>query len=551
MASGSKTNPSAGQDTTTAPEKAGYRPGIRMDWLFLFGHALCCIAFTLAIALAINGYEAIDTSSPRYESGELRLRVSDITTLVSMGLVIIKFFLGVWSTIAVWRGAYVLREKAGLDPNSPRISFMKKHKLPPSVMWPVQWPKGLPAWVVAISLILITVQSYIAPLLSGAIDWNPSSIPAGNSIPVNDTNPAADFSLWYWYMTQVSSRKAYLRIAAGIASLAWADSAAISANGSSITGNGCRHVVNSGGLVVNSTLWNSIVPCIKVNGISWAMSADDVPRAVSNLIEDSSSLSLVDDSPSTYYEPGAAVLFDPDLLWNKYQNTHEPPAATIFSGTKSLGLLLARPGSDVPPCTSAGLGQTSFGNSKSMTQYFLPWNKNCYLVGTVNLTSGVTNSSVATYISSRVVEDQTPLSNVVFESSPWVQESLWLMPDLMTMIAVMNSTLLPTWDNLDGYTELLIRQSYLAAWDTYHSWFDMGGSLIDATVQKPRIKASVSFSRVFSWLAICLLTTLGGLVLLLLVIGYKEDDEGRKEVNGEVFDRLKDGGTEIADGMLP
>jgi hypothetical protein len=33
------------------------------------------------------------------------------------------------------------------------------------------------------------------------------------------------------------------------------------------------------------------------------------------------------------------------------------------------------------------------------------------------------------------------------------------------MIAVMNSSLLPTWDNIDGYAETLIRQSYLAAWD--------------------------------------------------------------------------------------
>lgn len=54
---------------------------------------------------------------------------------------------------------------------------------------------------------------------------------------MNDTNPAADFSLWYYYMKQQSSRRAYIRIAAGIASLAWANSAAVSENGTSITGN--------------------------------------------------------------------------------------------------------------------------------------------------------------------------------------------------------------------------------------------------------------------------------------------------------------------------
>lgn len=202
------------------------------------------------------------------------------------------------------------------------------------------------------------------------------------------------------------------------------------------------------------------------------MSADNVSEAVLNIMESSNSLSLVDDELSTYYEPGAAVLFDPSFPWNSSQVMQGPPASTLFSGTKSLTRLLARPGSGGPPCTSAGFGQTSFGNSNRISKYLLSWNTNCYLAGTVNPTDGVTNSSVATYIS-RVIEDQTSFSNVVFEPSPWANESLWLMPDLMTMIAVMYSTLLPTWDNIDGYIKQLIRQSYLAAWDTYHAWFDM------------------------------------------------------------------------------
>lgn len=539
-------------DRPTARGKSSHRPGIHLDWLFLCGHALCCIALALVLALAVNGYQAINTTSPRYESGHLRLRVSDITTLVSMALVIIKFFLGVWSTIAVWRCAYVLRDRAGFDPQSQRISFMKKHKLPPTAMWPVQWPRGFPSWMVAVALVLMAVQSYISPLLSGAVNWDPSSVPTGNRILVNDTNPAADFGLWYWYLAQQSDRKSDLRLAAGLANLAWANSAAVSANGTSITGNGCRHVVSSGGeLAVNSTVWNLVVPCININSISWARSADDVPGSVSYLVEHSNNLSLVDDNPSSYYRPGVAVLFDPNLLWNNSKPTREPPPATTFSGTKSLGLLLARPASGGPPCTSAGLGPTAFGDSHDITQYMLSFNKNCYLIGTVNLTAGVTNSSIATYISSRVVEDQTPLSGVVFEPNPWVQEALWLLPDLMTMIAVMNATLLPTYDNLDGYVELLIRQAYLAAWDMFHSYFDVGGPLFEATTQEPRIRASVSFSRVFSWLAICLLTTLGGLTLLLLTTGYTEEEEERNEVTGEALTQLNEGATEIINEAKP
>jgi hypothetical protein len=168
----------------------------------------------------------------------------------------------------------------------------------------------------------------------------------------------------------------------------------------------------------------------------------------------------------------------------------------------------------------------------------LAWNKNCILIGNVNITAGVTNSTTATYITSRVIEDQTPISRVVFDPSPWVQEVLWLMPDLMTMVAVVNSTLLPTYDNIDGYVEVLIRQSYLAAWNMFHAWFDTDGPLVKVATQEARIRASVSFARVFSWLGISLLSTAGGIIVLGMAAGYAEDDEERNEVHDEVMAQL-------------
>lgn len=128
---------------------------------------------------------------------------------------------------------------------------------------------------------------------------------------------------------------------------------------------------------------------------------------------------------------------------------------------------------------------------------------------------------------------------------------LWLMPDLMTMIAVMNSSLLPTWNNVDGYAETLIRQAYLAAWDMYHASFDMDapGSLFDATAQEPRIRAEVSFARVFAWLGVSLLMTVGGVLLLLLALRGEGEEpdvpsevgvEEREEAMSEVKDIIKD-----------
>ena len=77
------------------------------------------------------------------------------------------------------------------------------------------------------------------------------------------------------------------------------------------------------------------------------------------------------------------------------------------------------------------------------------------------------------------------------------------------------------------------------------------GPLFDATLDEPRVKSSASFSRLFSWLAICLFSTLSGLILLLLAAGHKEEDEELKEIKGETWVRAKTSGKEIIDQVKP
>jgi len=93
--------------------------------------------------------------------------------------------------------------------------------------------------------------------------------------------------------------------------------------------------------------------------------------------------------------------------------------------------------------------------------------------GTVYFTAGVVRAPSSTFVSSQVVEyyptvdfdDEEAVSSAIdnvaniIEPSIWTREALWLMPDVMTSLAVMNSSLLPTWMNLNNYTATLIRQS--------------------------------------------------------------------------------------------
>jgi len=258
---------------------------------------------------------------------------------------------------------------------------------------------------------------------------------------------------------------------------------------------------------------------------------------MTSLVLNPSKLTIVNDNPYNYFDfGGTGYVFDPNNLWNSHQAGNVPPKATLFSGTLYASLLVTRQ-LIKPVCEN--LGPTIFGSAGNIKQWFFnngPDDSNCYIVGNISFTAGVTTSRVSTYLSSRVVEDQTPLDQIVFEPSAWVQESLWLLPDLMTMVATTNSSQLPTWDNIDGYIEALVRQCYLAAWGMYKASFDQESLVYNATAVEPRIRATVAFGRVFGWLAICLLMTTSGVCLLLLDHwngGSNKFGEGTREAGVE------------------
>lgn len=409
-----------------------------------------------------------------------------------------------------------------------QVRWMMRWKLLPWFRPPVTVPKNPRQWAISLALLIITVQTFIAPILTGAVNWTSKPVPATDvtvSVPAVDSR--ADFGGWKWYNYPFETfgldRKPYLRTAAGYASMVWSDPSNLSPNGTSLTGNGCRHVVpGNDALGQNATLLKAVVPCMQIHSIDWYKADDDVGRAEWVYVADSSSLSLVDDPPSTYYRDGVTVVFDTAVGWNDSQAWYSKPTPTVFSKTQTVGMMVKRVAKQTPACSA--LDPTIFGSVDHLGRYFLEWgdatNKNCYFIGTVNFTAGVTVSAQSNYISSRVVEDQTPLDEVVFAENPWVQEAVWLLPDLMTMIAVMNSTLLPTFDNIDGYVELLMRQAYLAAWDMYHDSFDedQKGDVYSAIPSVSRQLADVSFARVFAWLAMCALMSVSGALLLVAVL---------------------------------
>lgn len=136
----------------------------------------------------------------------------------------------------------------------------------------------------------------------------------------------------------------------------------------------------------------------------------------------------------------------------------------------------------------------------------------------VDLTVWVAQSPKSTYVSDRVVEADLPSDQLELKGGPWVKEAMYLMPDVMSTVAIMNSTKLYTWNDIEGYLDKLIRYSYQGTWDMLYRSYEPDTRTLDVHYYESRVRASVSKARVFAWLALSVLLTLSAVIL---VIGKK------------------------------
>jgi hypothetical protein len=491
-------------------ERSTIRYSIKFLWAPVL-HFVCCILLVLCMVYFLQGYRAVLPPSPRMISGHLKLRVSDVTTIVSTALTLIKIIVSAWTGIIIWNCVFILLEKLGLSLDE--IQRILTFSIPP-------FQKSGSVLLVGMLLILVIPQQLISPLLSGALDWGygfefgakPTLVQAGDS----SASPLA----WYWYYYSTRNRQASVRRAAAYASIAW--------DNSTTDRNHCRHIMNDVGIPINSSAVDVVIPCIQIHSITFPSSPPST--GVYNLIHNSimntgnDTLSRVEDAPFSYDNDGNAVLFDindrPSLFGEFPPQGYfemDVPSRYIQSGLMTVAIII---NGTVPlngkNCTDLKenvFGLTNYNNIFSPVQngnYY-----HCFTYAVVNLTAGITISPTSTYISSRVIEADISDSQMEFLPGPWVHEAMYLMPDVMSTFTMMNSTPLATWDSLESYIAKLIRYSYQGTWDMLSRSFEPNTSQVTVELFEQRQVAQVSHKRVYAWLAIGLLLQISCVVLIL------------------------------------
>lgn len=100
----------------------------RVFWIVIL-HFLFCIALAASIARGLDGYLAIYPGQPRVFHGRYKLQVSDVTTIISVALVVIKILVTAWTGTVVWNCVFVLLQSQGLELSE--ISRIMAFYIPP------------------------------------------------------------------------------------------------------------------------------------------------------------------------------------------------------------------------------------------------------------------------------------------------------------------------------------------------------------------------------------------------------------------------------------
>jgi len=487
------------------------RKEIFMSWYMIALHLLACIALAMIMIYAVDGYKALDgTSGARYAGGRFIFRSSDVQTLIGYCGTIVNAFIGAWSGTVVMRCAFAELEGDGITIKQFNSLFT----------WPNIPPFGLKGRKAAIFFILLLTipQTFMTPLVTGSINWG-SSFEETGTRGVASGNPAANYNLWGWYGSKLQDRQAAVRRAAGMANLAWGKT---SGSSSTAAQKRCRHVVNDDDVPANSTLKNAVMPCVVLHNITWP-TVESEPKIVGAVADESAMLSLSTPDTTGPFSfvnyPGNAVIFDQSnkTLRLPYANQLADQgglegAPFIFSGKMTVIVLMGKDYLESDATDGFGYAQP---NNKFST--FSSGYQNHFTYLEVYLTVGVITSPSSTYLSSQVVEaDQEPQPADIV-AGRWVLEALYLLPDVMSTVAIMNATSLDTWQNMFNYTENLVRFSYQGAWDMLQRNFDPDTTNLVARIREPRVLATVTLARVYAWLAVSILMTVAAAGLWRLV----------------------------------
>lgn len=306
-------------------------------------------------------------------------------------------------------------------------------------------------WII---LAIVLPVHVVAPVLTGTITWVPHNRviehPSDSVISAHAVTSEGEWWGWRGYSPRWQRTCV---LAAGLANFAWERNSPNSIMK--------RTLPSAARLEINSTISNMALSYFSIRKLEWV---EDPQRTLTprqlDFQDTCANITLYDgDECALAKELGnAALLSDGPAVWN---NKPFPPSS-IVSETRLVRLYMHWRGRDKIPCPS-------LSNAHPNVSLYDDGNI-CWAFAWVTYTAGVgvcTRCRVSSY---GVVQNDEELSVM---ADHMTSEALFMMPTVISMMVLMNTTIPSLRGDVDEYVTALLGCSYGASWTaltTYIGW---------------------------------------------------------------------------------
>lgn len=522
--------------TTTSGHKCQRRDDDRgcwnkfLNWWILPVHLTLAAAFTFIVLKVLQGQHFLVSGSenPDYTSSTVRIYQSDVTTLLSLALILVRTLAGCWLTLTGWRTTFISLEWSGATLRE--TDRMINYRIPPFKPWArirrnKESSRVLAATLWMIFLLALPAQ-FVAPLLTGAINWIPGIDYVKSPSQVSITTPGPAAFQWANHNEYQNNRFYEVLSASGLASIASPTSFNTS-TGSAYRAPSRRLIPSLFGVALNSTLANVTVPYFQIHSLTWITSADQVKNDIEHLEQVISAReapalnysSELSDNPFSFGTDKGRLVLVNDVPWVPAPYDEDTgewiyPPPTIKTAVQ--WVIVAMQFGE----TCASGWSPAFGPTPGLYMYSSPNVGNCYVFARMNYTAGAMACKECRVILDGVVEavntTNDPSSSAPIPD-PLVENAVSMIPEVLFFMKVSNSSQAPSWQNIDGYTRGMISVAYQASWNSLaNAWQTSPMAVTEISTPYSILVAQVTTWRVLTWFGLNAFLTISGLLLAVL-----------------------------------
>ncbi|KAH7325509.1 hypothetical protein B0J17DRAFT_632972 [Rhizoctonia solani] len=435
---------------------------------------------------------------------------SDITTILSVSIAILRLVVAGWLGSLCWRCAFILMKEVGIKPH--QLHFLVSYSFTTVPLHTADKKKPVISWLIWLILGLTLPVQLSAPVLTGSITWIsghypprqfPHSIIAApllrGDTPVLPFSDSSPFPKFVEYLRQTVAR-----LAANYDFVTW---------GREGQTNTLRRFLPDLGLEVNSTLTNITLPHFSIRSIEWVkdpkrtLSAEqlDIKGVVCPRITATSN-----DPLCPIFKTAISLI--PHTPWSMKALT--TATASVVSErrlmVKNVGAFSHTSGcefSNDEPTVGWRSGNAIFDHS-----IYVYRDGACYVFAWVNYTAGPSTCYDCPVVSYGTVEGN---ANLLVEPDYLTDIALHLMPDVVGFMGDRKfNDMGPTWRNVEEDVAGTLIRSYAAAWMALIQTSASATLNTTYSISAPSSQASVNILRVYIWLGLHSLITVSGVLFI-------------------------------------